>query len=188
MSEGILAAARDVQETVTEEGFEFCFIGALALQPWGEPRFTQDVDLTVLCPFGEEKEASGRLAKSLDPRFDGAIEFSAESRVFLARAANGVPVDIAYGAIEYEVRCVQRAGLFDFGEGIRLQTCSAEDLIIMKTFADRTRDWADIEGIILRQGSELKWSLIEAELMPLLSIRGGMDLWERLVDLRNRLA
>lgn len=187
MSGGILEAARDVQEAVTEAGFEFCFIGGLALQRWGEPRFTQDVDLTVLCPYGEEKDASRRLAKSLEPRFDGAIEFSAESRVFLARAENGTPVDIAYGAIDFEKRCVERAGLFNFGGGVALQTCSAEDLTIMKAFADRSRDWADIEGIILRQGAGLDWSLIEAELKPLLSIRGGMELWERLVDLRNRL-
>lgn len=85
-------------------------------------------------------------------------------------------------------RCVERAALFDYGDGIRLRTCSAEDLIIMKAFADRSRDWADIEGIILRQGAELKWILIEAELMPLLAIRGGMDLWERLGDLRKRLS
>jgi hypothetical protein len=57
----------------------------------------------------------------------------------------------------------------------------------MKAFADRSRDWADIEGIILRQGADLDWSLIEAELKPLLSVRGGMELWERLVDLRNLL-
>ena len=32
MNGGILEAARDVQEAVTEAGFEFCFIGGLALQ------------------------------------------------------------------------------------------------------------------------------------------------------------
>lgn len=188
MSREIFAAAWDVQGAVTKEGFEYCFIGGLALQRWGEPRFTQDVDLSLLCPFGEEKDASRRLAKVLKPRFDGAIDFSAESRVFLARAENGVPVDVAYGSIDYEIRCIERSGFLDFGEGVHLRTCSAEDLIIMKAFANRLRDWADIEGIILRQGAELEWSLIEAELMPLLSIRGGMDLWERLMNLRNRLS
>lgn len=105
MSAGILEAARHVQDAVMKEGFEHCFIGGLALQRWGEPRFTQDVDLTFLCPFGEEKDTSRRLAKFLEPRFDDAIVFSAESRVFLARAENGVPVNVAYGAIEYEALC-----------------------------------------------------------------------------------
>lgn len=187
MSEGILAAALEVQTVIQDEGFEFCFIGGLALQRWGEPRFTQDVDLTVLCPFGDEIETSRRIATVLEPRSDGAIEFSSESRVFLARAENGVPVDIAYGAIDYEKRCVQRASVFDFGEAVRLKTCSAEDLLITKAFADRSRDWADIEGILLRQGAALNWSLIENELMPLLSIRGGREIWERLVNLRDRV-
>lgn len=185
MSEGILAAALEVQSVMREEGFEYCFIGGLALQRWGEPRFTQDVDLTLLCPFGDEIDTSTRIAAVLEPRFDGAIEFSSESRVFLARAENGVPVDIAYGAIDYEKRCVERASLFDFGENVRLRTCSAEDLVIMKSFADRSRDWADLEGILLRQGATLDWSIIEHELMPLLSIRGGRAIWERLVDLRD---
>jgi len=182
---GVIVAAREVQEQLSRAGFRFCFIGGVALQRWGEPRFTQDVDLTLLCPFGEEIAVAESIAKLLAPRMAGAIEFTTASRVFLARTSDGTPVDIAFGAIGFEQRCVDRASPFDFGGGVRLSTCSAEDLIVMKVFADRGQDWVDVEAIILRRGSALDWRLIEEELKPLLEVRGGQPSWERLAGLRQ---
>jgi hypothetical protein len=34
---------------------------------------------------------------------------------------------------------------------VPLHTCSAEDLIVLRAFADRSKDWVDIEGVIIRQ-------------------------------------
>src|ERR1700693_1428716 len=95
---GVVGAAWEVQQKLSRAGFRFCFIGGLALQRWGEPRYTQDVDLTLLCPFGEELAMGRRLAEFFQPRFDGAIEFTTESRVFLAQSTDGTPIDIAFGA------------------------------------------------------------------------------------------
>jgi hypothetical protein len=36
--------------------WEFCFIGGIAVQHWGEPRLTRDVDVSVLTGFGAEAE------------------------------------------------------------------------------------------------------------------------------------
>jgi len=52
----IFAAALEIQAFCQAHGFHFCFIGGLALQRWGEPRLTQDVDLTVISGFGREPE------------------------------------------------------------------------------------------------------------------------------------
>ncbi len=43
---GVLAAAGEVERFCQRQGWRFCFIGGVALQRWGEPRLTQDVDLT----------------------------------------------------------------------------------------------------------------------------------------------
>jgi hypothetical protein len=43
---GVLAAAEQVQQLCQQHGWRFCFIGGVAVQRWGEPRLTQDVDLT----------------------------------------------------------------------------------------------------------------------------------------------
>lgn len=181
---GVIGAGREVQDRLSRAGFRFCFIGGVALQRWGEPRFTQDVDLTLLCPFGQEIAVASAIAKLLPPRMAGAVEFASESRVFLARTSDGTPVDIVFGAVDFELRCVERASPFDFGGGMSLTTCGAEDLVIMKVFADRGQDWVDVEAVVLRRGGELDWPLIERELKPLLEVRGGTPSWERLAGLR----
>jgi len=43
----IFAAAEEIQAFCRARDWRFCFIGGLANQRWGEPRLTQDVDLTA---------------------------------------------------------------------------------------------------------------------------------------------
>jgi hypothetical protein len=109
-SPGVIGAAWEVQQELSRAGYRFCFIGGVALQRWGEPRYTQDVDLTLLCPFGHEPAVAQALEKLLRPRIAGAVEFTSQSRVFLAQASNGTPVNVAFGAIDFEERCVERLG------------------------------------------------------------------------------
>jgi hypothetical protein len=49
---------------------------------------------------------------------------------------------------------VQRC-TFEFLLGAGIRTCSAEDLIVYKAFADRPRDWVDVKGILLRQHADV---------------------------------
>jgi hypothetical protein len=57
-------AARDLQAELDRRGWRFCFIGGIAVLRWGEPRFTGDVDVTLLCPFGSEDEFTEPLLRS----------------------------------------------------------------------------------------------------------------------------
>lgn len=43
----LIRAAADLQSVCEQHGWKFCFIGGLAVQRWGEPRETIDVDLTL---------------------------------------------------------------------------------------------------------------------------------------------
>jgi hypothetical protein len=61
------------------------------------------------------------------------------SRVLLLRAASGVGLDIALGGLPFEATAVSRSTLFRFPPDIPLRTCSPEDLIVFKAFADRAR-------------------------------------------------
>lgn len=103
----------------------------------------------------------------------------------LASAANGIPVDIAFGGLPYEARVVERGSTFEFVAGVNLRTCSAEDLVVMKAFAGRERDFLDLEGVIVRQGAVLDWRLVEEELRPLLAVKGEPETWERLAAMRR---
>ncbi|MCW5576342.1 MAG: hypothetical protein KIT13_09635 [Burkholderiales bacterium] len=181
---GLLAAAADLQTFLQKARQRFCFIGGLALQRWGEPRFTRDVDLSLLCPYGNEDTMAGLLLDGFRPRIPDARAFAIEHRVLLLESRNGVPLDIALAAIPFEERCIGRASGFDFG-GMLLLTCGAEDLIVMKAFAGRDRDWADIESVVIRQSPQLDWNLILAEITPLSELRDADSILPRLKRLRG---
>ncbi len=168
----VFAAAAEVEGNCRGAGLSFCFFGGLAVLRWGEPRLTRDVDLTVLAGFGGETPVVDALLGSLDARVDGAREFALRHRTLLARAPNGIPIDVALGGLPFEERMVERASPYDLGDGVSVTTCSADDLIVCKAFAGRARDWADIEGIVVRQSGALDASLIMAELEPLLAVKG----------------
>ena len=51
----VIRAAAELQAFCQTNRWRFCFIGGLALQRWGEPRETVDVDMTLLTGFGGEE-------------------------------------------------------------------------------------------------------------------------------------
>jgi hypothetical protein len=178
----IFAAAAEIQAACTAAHFEFCFIGGLAVQRWGEPRMTRDVDMTLLTGFGGEERIVEQLLDIFSGRLSDAKEFALRNRVLLLKATNGVPLDISLGAMPFEERTIERSSLFDLGGGTGLRTCSAEDLIVHKVFAGREKDWEDVRGIIARQ-SALNAPLIWTELLPLLELTGNTSAETRLRDL-----
>lgn len=182
---GLFGAAEEVQSLCLAEGWRFCFIGGLAVQRWGEPRLTRDVDLTLFTGFGDEESYVARLLAGFASRVDDPEAFARRTRVVLLRTAAGIPVDIALGALPFEERSVARASVWPVPGTQPLRTCSAEDLIVHKVFAGRDRDWADVGGVVARHGDGLDRELIVAELEPLLEIRGASGDLERFLSLQG---
>lgn len=175
----IHAAALEVQAFCVSRGWRFCFIGALAVQRWGEPRLTADVDLTLLTGFGNEEPFVDALLAAFEGRRDDARAFALRHRVLLLRTSAGIPADLSLGAMPFEERAVERATPFPIGEGQTLLTCSAEDLLVHKVFAGRDKDWMDVEGIVARQGNRLDEDRILGELRPLLALKEAPESEER---------
>jgi hypothetical protein len=82
--------------------------------------------------------------------------------------------------LEFEEEMIRRATPFLFAPECFLKTCSAEDLIILKAFADRAKDWGDIESIVLRQGSSLDTGYILGQLTPLCDLKESPEIIEKL--------
>ena len=134
----VFSAAIDIQTFCQSKQYRFCFIGGLAVARWGEPRFTEDADLTLMTGWGEEAPYIDSLLASFESRIEDAI------------------------------------------------TCSAEDLIVHKAFAGRDQDWADILGILRRQGVALNRELIFAELTPLAELKDDGEVLCRLEKMLER--
>lgn len=182
MGNPLVEAAIQVQALCEEREWRFCFIGGLAVLRWGEPRLTRDVDLTIIAGYGDEERYVDILVGELEPRIDQARGFGIDNRVVLARADNGVPIDIALGALPFEERTVERASPYAIADR-ELLTCSAEDLVVHKVFAGRERDWLDVEGVVARQGEQLDRELIARELRPLLEAVGTSERLARLHEM-----
>ncbi len=63
----LFAAAQSLQRFFESRRWRFCFIGGLAVQRWGEPRLTLDVDCTLLTGFGQEGRYVGELLSAFTP-------------------------------------------------------------------------------------------------------------------------
>jgi hypothetical protein len=175
----ILAAANELQGFCQASRWEFCFIGGIAVQRWGEPRFTADADLTLLTGFGGEEEFIERLCNHFRPRCEDAHAFALRSRVVLIEAENGTPLDVALGAAPFEVRAVRRSSPFGIGEERSLITCAAEDLLVHKIIANREKDWIDVEGVLARRWNKLDLTLVRNELEPLIALKEAPEILVR---------
>ncbi len=184
----VFAAAAEVQSFLRSHQWTFCIIGGLALARWGQPRTTGDVDITLLTGFGTEEPYIDVLLEKFAARKTEPKEFALLNRVLLLQASNGIGIDVALAALPFEEHATMRATEYDYGRGVSLLTVSAEDLVVLKAFAGRPQDWIDVEGIIVRQGSNLHWEQILYELTPLCELKESPETVDRLIELRDTLA
>ncbi len=185
----LFAAAAGIEAFCVARRWRCCVIGGLAVQRWGEPRQTRDVDLTLLTGIGGEAPFVDAILLQYAPRFPEARRFALERRVLLVETGDRIPLDISLGALPYEARVIERASPFEVEPGVTVTTCSAEDLLILKAVAGRVQDWLDVEGVIVRQGSNVNRELVLDELRPLLDLKEDEEAEPRLVALfRKHLA
>ena len=178
--------ALHLQGFCEERGWKFCVIGGIAVMHWGEPRFTMDLDMTLLTGFGGEEAFVDEWLAHFEPRLKGAREFALRNRVLLLQSENGVGIDIALGALPFEESAVQRARKIEMEPGAEVLLCTPEDLIVMKAFAYRDLDWHDIRGILIRQGKgALDWDYIYEHLIPLCEVKESPEILKRLRGLQG---
>ncbi|MGH7946910.1 MAG: nucleotidyl transferase AbiEii/AbiGii toxin family protein [Opitutaceae bacterium] len=179
-------AARELQAFCRANAWPFCFIGGLAVWRWGKPRFTQDVDVTLLAGFsGEGKIVDAFLAR-YQSRVPNGRDLFIEQRVMRLTDATGVPIDVALGGLPFEELAVARASDFEYTPGEPLRVCSAEDLVVMKAFAGRPHDWGDIDAVLARSARVLAWNYVYEQLCPLAELKEAPELVSHLRALERK--
>lgn len=138
-----------------EREIPYAIIGGIAVQRWGQPRLTRDVDLTIQLPAGREEPILREILRAFPGRMDDALQFALVHRVLPVRLPGGSEADITLGLPGYEEHVIARAVDYDLGGERTVKLCSAEDLIIHKAVAGRPQDLMDIEGIVARQRDRL---------------------------------
>jgi hypothetical protein len=184
----LIEEAVRLQTFLDSQALRFCFIGGIAVQWWGEPRLTRDLDISLLTGFGNEAPRIDLLLTMYAPRMAGAREFALENRVLLLNSPGGVGIDVSLAALPYEEEAIGRATMIEMLPGKSLRLCSAEDLIVMKLFAGREMDLYDARSVGVRQGeARLDWAYIKSWLAGIAELAGDPEIVHRLHRLRRSL-
>jgi hypothetical protein len=181
----LLTEAKSLQDFIEQAGWPFYFIGGIAVQVWGEPRLTQDIDLTVLTDLRNEPGYIAAFLERYAPKFSDADQFALTNRVLPMFTDSGIGIDVTLGGLSDTSEALRRSSYQQFTPEIRLRICSADDLVIMKTVAARSRDWNDIESVIIKQ-DELDWQYILETIQSLSAYEDMSGRIETLLSLRTR--
>ena len=167
----------------------FMLIGGQAVLVHGEPRLTQDIDVTLAAgPDRLSDTLAVCDATALEPLVANVESFVRETFVLpAADPVTGIRVDLIFSTTPYEAQAIGRA-LFINLAGEEIPFATAEDLILHKLFAGRARDLEDVSGIIQRQQATLDWEYIRTWAVEFSAVPGREALVDTLVALRSHAA
>jgi len=147
----ILLAAVDAAESGP---FEYLLYGGMAAGLWGEPRYTEDVDLVL---FVQERSvhrflrAAAKFGFAVDEDLAiQQIQISGWARLPLKTAGSPWHLDLTLGDSPFDKSALQRRKQVEIFER-KVWVASAEDLIIYKLVSSRDRDLLDVRAITARQ-------------------------------------
>ncbi len=175
----LVEAAWEVHQFLTGLNLPYAIIGGLAVQHWGEPRVTANVDVSVAVPADATDEFLAKAIVHFHPRTQDAQDFARENRVLLVSASNGCPVDICLAIAGYEDEMMRRSVSRELQPGRAVRICTPEDLVIHKLVAGRPRDLEDAETVIMRQRDRLDADYIRRWLADFANALDQPDLLER---------
>ena len=120
--------------------------GALALAYYAEPRATVDVDVNVFVPTDRWPQICTALAAAgVNVEVDrAALERDEQIRLWWGRNA----VDLFFSYNDFHDEMGRKSRKVPFGD-TTLQILSPEHLAVCKAMFDRTKDWLDIEQILV---------------------------------------
>lgn len=162
----------------------FMLIGGQAVLLHGDPRLTQDIDVTLGLGPGDWIEMMEACAAiGLDPLPEEPQAFVARTFVLPALDdATGIRVDLIFSTTPYEAQAISRAVRVEIA-GARVPFVTAEDLIIHKLFAGRPRDVDDAASVVRRKGPDLDWDYLRYWAAEFAQVEGYETMPKRLEEL-----
>lgn len=169
---------RALADALQRAGASWYVFGAQAVLIWGRPRLTADVDVTVrLDPEDSERLVRAMEASGFAVRGIATSEFVRLTRVLpFVHTSSHWPVDIVLAGPGLEERFLRDAQLVDVGDDVRVPFIRAEDLIVTKILAGRSKDLDDVRGVLLERLDRMDEASIRDTLAMLEQALGVSDL------------
>ena len=139
-------------EAFDAAGLPYMVIGGQAVLLYGEPRLTQDIDVTVgVAPDRLPDVLAALTDVGIRPLVDAA--FVEETLVLPCEDADSrLRIDVVFSFSGYEQEALRRAQRVNVA-GTEVRFASREDLLIHKVVAGRPRDIEDVRGVLLKAES-----------------------------------
>lgn len=140
-------ALRDLADALYPKGIDWAITGAVAANNYRDQiRTTTDLDVILTLEDNDMED----VRDALHERGWTSIEII-EDFLLRARHPDGGRVDVMVSGTDYEAGAVARAHRIGCGERFRFKTLAVEDVVILKLIANRWRDKADVESILVAQ-------------------------------------
>lgn len=141
-----------IAKGLKDNSIPYIIIGGQAVLLYREPRFTNDIDITL--GFDSSRlDQILQLIYSIDLKVlvSNPIEFVAQTMVLptIDGRSGAFRVDFIFSATEFEHNAIKRANIIKLDD-VEVSYCSLEDLIVFKIFAGRQKDLEDIKYMILK--------------------------------------
>lgn len=180
----VIDLAVATHEVLARAELPHAFGGALALNLYGEPRMTSDVDVSVFVPWTQRDEVLPlfeQIGFRPEPSTGSALPVAG---IRLRSGAHREYLDVFFALDPVYDRVRDRAVPVPYGRnGEELPFFTAEDIVLFKLSFNRTKDWADIENVV-RNGPELDTDYIAEVLVEM----RGPTMYPRVARLRAMIA
>jgi hypothetical protein len=151
-----LEALEAVRDAFSQIDVPWSVIGGLAVIAHGVPRYTADIDVTLLAGEIEEGKLLEVLTEHrIEARIEDAVAFARENNVLLLEhSPSGVPLDLSLAWLPFEEEAIRESRLVDFA-GVEVPIPRPEDLLLYKLIAFRPGDLEDAERLFLLHRADI---------------------------------
>lgn len=129
------------------------FGGAIALAYWTlDPRATSDIDVNVFLPAADAAKALRALPPEVAQPEGTAEAIARDGQIRLWW--DETPIDLFFDTVPLHHDAARHRERVDFAR-TQIPVLGPVELAIFKTLFDRTRDWADIEAMLVAEQLDL---------------------------------
>ncbi len=137
-------------------GIPYMLIGGLAVDLWGRPRATLDIDFSILANDADVKKLLSAAAKLsyIENNEWGPYLYLIVRKLQVRLMKNGVNVDVLLQRDMHDVKAMSRRRRKRIG-GLSIYVPSPDDLILQKLKVGRPRDFEDALAVMVRSKKDI---------------------------------
>lgn len=182
----IVESIHEIDNWLMNRRIDHFFVGGLAVQHWGIPDMQAQIEVCVAIDRDGWPLLVQDLLKDFSERTGCAEDHAAKWYLLPLYSGNAFPLDVSLALPLYQNEVIQDIKHIEIAPETMIPVCSAEDLIVYEMVVGVSPQRDRVEGIIARQGKNLRTDVVRERLQVLgdrLEEPGLLKEFERLLDI-----